>query len=50
MALTRARERLYITTPSISSFMRRRTFVEEILEEFESKGEVCEVVKIGGSN
>ncbi len=50
VALTRARERLYITTPSISSFMRRRTFVEEILEEFESKGEVCEVVKIGGSN
>jgi len=48
VALTRAKEKLYITTPSLN--LKERTFIKEILEGFEGRGEICEVVRIGVSN
>ena len=50
VALTRARKSLYITTPSLRSSGGGKTFAEEILEEFEDRSEICEVLKIGDSN
>jgi DNA helicase-2/ATP-dependent DNA helicase PcrA len=46
VALTRAKERLYITTPSLKSYLKNPPFVKEILEEFEGRGEICEIIRI----
>ena len=48
VALTRARERLYITSPSLPDEMSENNppFILELLREFEGRPEICSVVHL----